>query len=200
MDMSAVPLPEQPPADPYLVGGNLAMWLNAITDLAPDAYPALYYTNAIAAVASTSTQFHLQLGVSSLLTVVVHEGHSYVCTSVDDAGNVIFGQAQCFVYAIWCYAKDGSPAWTISLALQELIEGGPGLRCLQVGLPLPAMGIIWGGRDGMLISPGDPTMEEALTELLTIPGKYPAAKAYIARITHTPPELCLPFHQDTLDR
>jgi hypothetical protein len=142
MDMLAVLPPEQPPADPYLVGSDLAMQLDTVADLAPDAHPALYYTNAIAAMASTSTQFHLQLGVSLLLTVVAHKGRSYVCTLVDDASNVIFGQAWYFMYTIQCYAKDGSPAWTTSLALWELIEGGPGLRCLRVGLPLPAIGII----------------------------------------------------------
>jgi hypothetical protein len=163
MDMSAVLPPEQPPTDPYPVGGKLAAWLDIVADLVPDAHPALYYTDAIAAAASTSTQFYPQLGVSSLLTVVAYKGRSYVCTSVDDAGNVVFGQARYFVYAIRCYAEDGAPIWTMSLAPRELIEGGPSLHCLRVGLPLLAMGIVWGGRDGVLISPGDPTTEEALT-------------------------------------
>jgi hypothetical protein len=125
MDMLAVLPPEQPPADPYLVGSDLATQLNTIADLVPDAHPTLYYTDAVAATASTSTQFHPQLGVSLLLTVVVHKGRSYVCTSVDDASNIVFGQAQYFMYAIRCYAEDSSPAWTMSLALWELIKGGP---------------------------------------------------------------------------
>jgi hypothetical protein len=99
-----------------MVGGALAVRLDDMVGLAPDDHPAMPYDDTTPAASYPPTQFFSELGIYSLLTVVAHEDHSYVCTSIDDAGNAVFGRAKYFVYALRNYPADGPPMWTTSLA------------------------------------------------------------------------------------
>jgi len=195
MDMSAAASPAHSPVDPSPAGGNLASRLADAVSLEPPAPDPAPATTRLAA-----TTFYAALGFPSLHPVVSFSDHQYHCTARDAAGNINVDADSRFVYATGRLSEDG-PAWSTSLITRDYLEEESTQKALAAALPLPIHNVVWGGRNGVLISAlEDPSSEEAITTLLTTPRLYPKAAAYIERVQHTPPELREAIHQRALDR
>ena len=120
----------------------------------------------------------------------------------DHTGNVDFSDER-FVLADGGITADGLPNWNTTLVRRERLLTEQAVEARAKHLRISAIGLIFGGRNGVLISPDmDPQTDEQVEELFTStsPKRRPHAAAYIERVKYTPPELRTEVHQRALER
>ena len=117
-------------------------------------------------------------------------------------GSVDFSDKR-FVLAEGGLTPDGQPNWLTTLIRHERLMTEQGIDARVNNRRIPTVGLIFGGRNGVLISPNmDPSTDEEVETLFTTTNvrRRPHAAAYIERVRFTPPELRGEVHQHALER
>jgi len=144
------------------------------------------------------------LSFRALLPVIYYEGCNSLAAVpgsviLNAQGNVDFKVHSHFVLASGGI-YNGQPVWCTTLMPRVQFITPDTLATCTAHLPIPLLGIMLGGSNGVLISLDDPSTEEAVNRLLWTAKHHRKAAMYIERIQWMPPELCDALHQHTLDR
>ena len=186
--VTLLPLGELPQLSPVLpspsIGADLASCMADTVDLAP---PGDDFESTTPFIKSVS--FYVSLPVLQF-----YRCH-YKCTAIDYTGRFDYS-SPFFVFADSQLTEHG-PSFVTMLLHREFVQGHE--VSIHAGIPLPFMNIILGGRNGVLISPHNPTNEAGITALLTTPSRHVHAEGYINCVWNTLPESHEECHQKALE-
>ena len=155
----------------------------------------------------TSTPIAPIVRFPSLLPVLYYDADGRMLAvpgtaHTDHTGNVDFSDER-FVLADGGITADGLPNWSTTLVRRERLLTEQAVEAHAKHLRISAIGLIFGERNGVLISPDmDPQTDKQVEELFTStnPKRRPHAAAYIEHVRYTPPELRTEVHQRALER
>ena len=141
-----------------------------------------------------TTPFIKSVGFYASLPMLQFYGCCYRCTMINHAG--MFDYSSLFFIFADRQLTERSPSFITMLLWREFIQSHE--VSIRAGIPIPIMDLIFGGRNGVLISPCNPSNEAGITALLTMLSRHAHTKGYINHIQNTLPELHKECHQKAL--
>jgi hypothetical protein len=145
-------------------------------------------------------------GFPALLPIILCRPDNSLCAPNDDIpafpdGQLDFNAYSRYVYATGSMTPDGVPNFQTTLVWSGTFYAPGAIAARKAGGRIPLVGLVLGGRNGVLISPvKDPRTQSEVDTLLNTPERTGFARGYAERIRLTPPELRGTLHSRALER
>jgi hypothetical protein len=121
--------------------------------------------------------------------------------SLTPTGDIDFHAHPRYIFATGNLSDDSGPNFQTTLVKRERFLTPAAIAARRINGRLPLPNVVFGGRNGVLISPDtDPQTQEDVNALFSSPDKVWQARTYAERIRFTPPELRGPVHSAALAR